>query len=70
MIHHTCDRWKRVIDPEHEARYVVHIQIEVALLNIALNARDAMEGTTEKTLVIRTRNATTEESASHGDLAS
>lgn len=45
-------------------------QIEVALLNIALNARDAMEGTTDKTLVIRTRNATTEESASHGDLAS
>lgn len=31
MIHHTCDRCKRVIDPERESRYVVRIQIEVAL---------------------------------------
>ena len=31
MIHHTCDRCKRVIDPEQELRYVVRIEIEVAM---------------------------------------
>ena len=44
-------------------------QIEVALLNIALNARDAMVGSPEKTLIVRTRNAATDEIASQGDLA-
>ena len=31
MIHHTCDRCKRVIDPEHELRYVVRMEIEVVM---------------------------------------
>lgn len=31
MIHHTCDRCKRVIDPEQELRYVVRMEIEVAM---------------------------------------
>jgi len=31
MIHHTCDRCQRVIDPEQELRYVVRMEIEVAL---------------------------------------
>jgi hypothetical protein len=31
MIHFTCDRCKRVIDPEHELRYVVRMEIEVVM---------------------------------------
>jgi hypothetical protein len=31
MIHHTCDRCKRVIDPEQELRYVVRMEIEVVM---------------------------------------
>jgi hypothetical protein len=31
MIHFTCDRCKRVIDPEQELRYVVRMEIEVVL---------------------------------------
>jgi hypothetical protein len=31
MIHHTCDRCKRVIDPEHELRYVVRMEIEAVM---------------------------------------
>lgn len=44
-------------------------QTEVALLNVAINARDAMQGLEKKSLVIRTRNATPLEVANHGDLA-
>jgi hypothetical protein len=31
MIHHTCDRCKRVIDPEQELRYVVRMEIEAVM---------------------------------------
>jgi hypothetical protein len=31
MIHHTCDRCKRVIDPDQELRYVVRMEIEVVM---------------------------------------
>jgi hypothetical protein len=31
MIHFTCDRCKRVIDPEHELRYVVRMEIEAVM---------------------------------------
>ena len=31
MIHHTCDRCKRVIDPEQEPRYIVRLEIEAAM---------------------------------------
>jgi hypothetical protein len=31
MIHHTCDRCKRVIDPEHELRYVVRMEVEAIM---------------------------------------
>ena len=31
MIHYTCDRCKRVIDPEQELRYVVRMEIEAAM---------------------------------------
>jgi hypothetical protein len=31
MIHFTCDRCKRVIDPEQELRYVVRMEIEAAM---------------------------------------
>ena len=31
MIHHTCDRCKRVIDPEQELRYVVRLEIEAVM---------------------------------------
>lgn len=30
MIHYTCDRCKRTIDPETEARYVVEIDVQMA----------------------------------------
>ena len=30
MIHYTCDRCKRSIDPETESRYVVEIEIRLA----------------------------------------
>jgi hypothetical protein len=30
MIHHSCDRCKRIIDPDDELRYVVRIEIEAA----------------------------------------
>ncbi len=30
MIHYTCDRCKRSIDPETEARYVVEIDVRLA----------------------------------------
>jgi hypothetical protein len=31
MIHYTCDRCKRVIDPEQELRYIVRMEIEAAM---------------------------------------
>ena len=31
MIHHTCDRCKRVIDQEQELRYVVRLEIEAVM---------------------------------------
>jgi len=30
MIHYTCDRCKRAIDPETEARYIVEIDVRLA----------------------------------------
>ena len=31
MMHFTCDRCKRVIDPEQELRYVVRMEIEAVM---------------------------------------
>jgi len=31
MIHFTCDRCKRVIDPEQELRYTVRMEIEAVM---------------------------------------
>ena len=31
MIHFTCDRCKRVIDLEHELRYVVRLELEAVM---------------------------------------
>jgi hypothetical protein len=31
MIHYTCDRCKRVIDPEQELRYIVRMEIEAVM---------------------------------------
>lgn len=31
MIHYSCDRCKRDIDPEHDLRYIVRIEIEAAM---------------------------------------
>ncbi|SEV92782.1 histidine kinase famiy protein [Luteibacter sp. 329MFSha] len=44
-------------------------QAEVALLNVAINARDAMDGRPDKRLVIRSRNATPLEINDQGELA-
>jgi len=45
-------------------------QLEVALLNVAINARDAMDGRPGKRLVIRARNATPLEVNNLGELSS
>jgi len=45
-------------------------QLEVALLNVAINARDAMDGRSGKRLVIRARNATPLEVNNLGELSS
>ncbi|KJV34740.1 histidine kinase famiy protein [Luteibacter yeojuensis] len=44
-------------------------QLEVALLNVAINARDAMDGRPGKRLVIRSRNATPLEVNNQGELS-
>lgn len=31
MIHYSCDRCRRSIDPEHEIRYSVQIEIQAAM---------------------------------------
>ncbi len=31
MIHHSCDRCKRVLDPEEDLRYVVRMEIYAAM---------------------------------------
>lgn len=33
MIHHSCDRCKRVIDPDSELRYLVRLEIEAVAEN-------------------------------------
>ncbi len=41
MIHYTCDRCKRAIDPEAEARYVV--EIDVRLANVVVPSEEEFE---------------------------
>ncbi len=31
MIHYSCDRCKRIINPEEELRYVVKLEVEAAM---------------------------------------
>lgn len=31
MIHYSCDRCKRILDPEQDLRYVVKIEIQAAM---------------------------------------
>ncbi|MDZ4850648.1 MAG: hypothetical protein SGI77_15285 [Pirellulaceae bacterium] len=31
MIHYSCDRCKREIDPDHDLRYIVRLEIEAAI---------------------------------------
>lgn len=31
MIHYSCDRCKRILDPEEDLRYVVKIEVQAAL---------------------------------------
>ncbi|MEZ6098522.1 MAG: hypothetical protein R3E01_06085 [Pirellulaceae bacterium] len=31
MIHHTCDRCKRIIDPESDVRYVVRLEVRAVM---------------------------------------
>jgi hypothetical protein len=41
MIHHSCDRCKRVIDPDSELRYLVRLEIEAIAENFdELQAED------------------------------
>lgn len=41
MIHYTCDRCKRAIDPETEVRYVVEIDVRMA--GVAMPSDEPME---------------------------
>ena len=40
MIHYSCDRCKRTIEPDEELRYAVSIKIEVALDSAEYEADD------------------------------
>ena len=40
MIHYSCDRCKRSIEPDEELRYSVNIKIEVALDSAEIEADD------------------------------
>lgn len=40
MIHYSCDRCKRAIEPDEELRYSVSIKIEVALDSTEFEADD------------------------------
>jgi hypothetical protein len=40
MIHYSCDRCKRAIEPDEELRYAVNIKIEVALDSTEYEADD------------------------------
>ena len=31
MIHHSCDRCKRILDPDQDQRYIVKIEIQAAM---------------------------------------
>ena len=37
MIHYSCDRCKRILDPEEDLRYVVKIEVQAALEPVDLD---------------------------------
>lgn len=41
MIHYSCDRCKRPIDPHEEIRYVVNIEVQAAMDDVALGEDEA-----------------------------
>jgi hypothetical protein len=47
MIHYTCDRCKRQIDPTDQTRYVVHIDIQSAAEGPMIEAEDDIDQLTE-----------------------
>jgi DNA-directed RNA polymerase subunit RPC12/RpoP len=47
MIHYTCDRCKREIDPLHQTRYVVEIEIHAVLYNGVDEFEDDIDHLTE-----------------------
>ena len=40
MIHYSCDRCKRILDPEEDLRYVVKIEVQAALDSADLEDED------------------------------
>lgn len=40
MIHYSCDRCKRILDPEEDLRYVVKIEVQAALEPADLDDED------------------------------
>ena len=40
MIHYSCDRCKREIDPDHDLRYIVRLEIEAAMDNLGCDETD------------------------------
>lgn len=43
MIHYSCDRCKRAIDPSHELRYVVRLEIEAAIEHLTGDIEDDVD---------------------------
>ena len=43
MIHYSCDRCKRAIDPAHELRYVVRLEIEAAIEQLSGDIEDDVD---------------------------
>ncbi|MCO6455615.1 MAG: hypothetical protein J5I93_10005 [Pirellulaceae bacterium] len=41
MIHYSCDRCKRVLDPEQELRYVVKLEIYAAMEPLECDEQEA-----------------------------
>lgn len=40
MIHYSCDRCKRILDPTQELRYVVRIEAQAEMESMELDERD------------------------------
>ena len=40
MIHHTCDRCAKIIDPDLDVRYIIRIEIEASIDSLSQDGED------------------------------